>query len=906
MSEPVSVPRLSDLVRKITGSHILPPVDIDIEPSLTVPAPNAVLTGAEVTFQGNAGSRDVTLWWLYIGSTLGGVQHYDSGARASATFPATGIPTDGSTVYARLFWRRSDTGTTWHQADFTYTAADVSDAVIAPNQIFQAYDNWPVNEIIGVLDVDNETDVTESSGLINIAKEGDDWVIRVAGTLPTGEQTISIHADGGAGDDEDIVIDVGDGLAKPVMAPITVAIQSDIEDGHVLYQFDDQNLTEPNPDLAYSVPAVDDGNAIQGVANGHVLAMQAGLAITLDLANKRIIVPDASAALSQHGTTDFTFWLSASNVIGRNAGGSLDPQTAVTASVDMVGVAPVNTTAPVVSGTRQRTQTITVDSGEWDNSPTSFSYSLKRDGVEISTGTSYTLVADDVGAVLVWDVTATNSVDSTTVSVSVGAISDLASDPVFSLANAITFDNVTATSARAAINPVDAQGNPINTVVNPVEWSLVSDFSSGVNTAPAYTIAHPSHQYTVENLPDGEVVYLRYTITGPDANGNDGQGNELVVTASVDLLGNPGGDPPSGDIYFVMDEVTAPPAMANPNVVQVTAGSMEAAVWADFPQGCTGTHYRMNLDDNQDYILVFNDKENFPAKANFSIDGGLHINGGRNVRIIGPDIDVTQSCPAGYQAGAPFPVVPSRRVFHAAQVEKTFIEGAKFLGNYLEADMIVVRNSGSTAGSNWANAHALRKFYLLNSFCRGAEGWDNGEHGDIMQIQGEDVLGLLHMENCKLMASYEGFVMEAKPDTSGGADKRWHGVKHVQIKDLHLEFDTSAPSDNIWYTFLGFECQTRTINDLWVDHTGSHNQGNWSASGGNSGFHFRVVPGAPPVTGFWTGGPGAGDSLDFSSAEALANNWNFRTSNGAWQGAGVVAPAIAPESETGINYYSPF
>lgn len=89
---------------------------------------------------------------------------------------------------------------------------------------------------------------------------------------------------------------------------------------------------------------------------------------------------------------------------------------AVEAAIDTGSqAAPVNTVAPALSGTAQVGETLTVTNGTWTGTPTpTYSREWLRDGVVIEgeTGTTYTLVEDDEGAVIRVRVTATNSVTS--------------------------------------------------------------------------------------------------------------------------------------------------------------------------------------------------------------------------------------------------------------------------------------------------------------------------------------------------------------------------------------------------------------------------------------------------------------------------------------------------------------
>lgn len=84
---------------------------------------------------------------------------------------------------------------------------------------------------------------------------------------------------------------------------------------------------------------------------------------------------------------------------------------------DQVAVAagPVNTVAPVVSGSAGAGSTLSVAVGTWSNTPTSFTYQWTRGGSSIAgaTDTVYTTADSDVGSAIGCSVTATNANAST-------------------------------------------------------------------------------------------------------------------------------------------------------------------------------------------------------------------------------------------------------------------------------------------------------------------------------------------------------------------------------------------------------------------------------------------------------------------------------------------------------------
>ena len=93
-------------------------------PTIDAPVPGATLDGAEQTFTWSANASGADRWWLHVGSAAGGKDLHDSGALGTATSAAVGgLPTDGSTVYVRLWYRTGDSGA-WGRIDQSFTAAE--------------------------------------------------------------------------------------------------------------------------------------------------------------------------------------------------------------------------------------------------------------------------------------------------------------------------------------------------------------------------------------------------------------------------------------------------------------------------------------------------------------------------------------------------------------------------------------------------------------------------------------------------------------------------------------------------------------------------------------------------------------------------------------------------------------
>ena len=88
-------------------------------PVLTTPTPGSTLAGSSVTFTwtAEAGSQG---YWLFLGTTGAGSKNlYDSGQQAATSATFSGLPTDGATIYARVYTRYNGVLV---YSDYTYKA----------------------------------------------------------------------------------------------------------------------------------------------------------------------------------------------------------------------------------------------------------------------------------------------------------------------------------------------------------------------------------------------------------------------------------------------------------------------------------------------------------------------------------------------------------------------------------------------------------------------------------------------------------------------------------------------------------------------------------------------------------------------------------------------------------------
>ena len=75
-------------------------------PVLTSPTPGSTLAGSSVTFTWTAGSTGEQGYWLFLGTTgVGSKDLYDSGQQTGTSATVSGLPTNGATIYARVYTR---------------------------------------------------------------------------------------------------------------------------------------------------------------------------------------------------------------------------------------------------------------------------------------------------------------------------------------------------------------------------------------------------------------------------------------------------------------------------------------------------------------------------------------------------------------------------------------------------------------------------------------------------------------------------------------------------------------------------------------------------------------------------------------------------------------------------------
>jgi hypothetical protein len=90
--------------------------------AMSAPTPSTLLPGVNVTFSWTAGTG-ATGYYLWLGTTAGSYNLYNSGDKTVTSLLVSGLPTNGETIYARLFTNYNNILV---HTDYTYTAVTAS------------------------------------------------------------------------------------------------------------------------------------------------------------------------------------------------------------------------------------------------------------------------------------------------------------------------------------------------------------------------------------------------------------------------------------------------------------------------------------------------------------------------------------------------------------------------------------------------------------------------------------------------------------------------------------------------------------------------------------------------------------------------------------------------------------
>jgi len=99
-----------------------PPIHTPTGPGMVSPTPGSQLQSSRVTFRWSANDASVDAFALWVGTSSGGYDVFNSGTSwvgPITTVTLSGLPVNGRTVYVRLWWQ---IGGSWQHQDYTYTA----------------------------------------------------------------------------------------------------------------------------------------------------------------------------------------------------------------------------------------------------------------------------------------------------------------------------------------------------------------------------------------------------------------------------------------------------------------------------------------------------------------------------------------------------------------------------------------------------------------------------------------------------------------------------------------------------------------------------------------------------------------------------------------------------------------
>jgi len=203
---------------------------------------------------------------------------------------------------------------------------------------------------------------------------------------------------------------------------------------------------------------------------------------------------------------------------------------------------PVNTVAPVISGTPEAGEVITCTQGTWTGNPTpTYTYQWTLDGVNITgeRSSTYTILDTDKGHTLACDVTGTNaagSVDATSNSMSIAAYVYYPSELFEDGAQGVWYDPSdlsTMFQDSAGTTPVTADGQPVG---------LILDKSGRNNHASQATAAkRPIYKERInlvsysENITAHFDVLTHVTITPNAVTAPDGTATADLMTEGTNL-----------------------------------------------------------------------------------------------------------------------------------------------------------------------------------------------------------------------------------------------------------------------------------------------------------------------------------------------------------------------------------
>ena len=270
------------------------------------------------------------------------------------------------------------------------------------------------------------------------------------------------------------------------------------------------------------------------------------------------------------------------------------------------GSAPVNTVAPVVSGTATVGQTLSTTNGTWLGAPApTFTYQWQRTGVDIggATSSTYVLVAADYANTIRCVVRATNSVAPAGVTANSNSTASVAGNaPVNTVAPAVTG---TATFGQTLTTTNGTwTGTPTPTFT--YQWQRVTTNISGA-TSSTYVLVAADVGNTIRC-----VVTATNAVSAVSANSN----STAAVSAAVPGAPTIGTATISGITASV--PFTAPASNGGATITTYTATSTPSSITGTLSQAGSGTVTVSGLNPGTSYtftVTATNSAGTGPASA---------------------------------------------------------------------------------------------------------------------------------------------------------------------------------------------------------------------------------------------------------------------------------------------------
>ena len=238
-------------------------------------------------------------------------------------------------------------------------------------------------------------------------------------------------------------------------------------------------------------------------------------------------------------------------VTATNAFGS----TPATSNAVVIVALPVNTAAPVISGSLTVGSTLSCTQGTWSNSPTSYAYQWQRGGTNISGATSstYVTVSADGGTSVGCLVTATNASGSASQASNTLAISAGGATSVWSASDAAA-GGMTLSNGGLTVTPgTIASANAIRSTTSKTSGKVYVEFSNSVAAA--------NWQFAIGLGSAGMVITGGSGALG-FSNYSFGIETLTTVTVSAGFTANytpngPDWQPPAGTVFALAIDFTA-------------------------------------------------------------------------------------------------------------------------------------------------------------------------------------------------------------------------------------------------------------------------------------------------------------------------------------------------------------